>query len=185
MQAVENRQVERVSSIEAQQCDQISSASVGNYAADSLGASSTTLESSDTTVSATDEVVITTTKEYDTSKPLDERTGLPPIKRETTELRHKQNGKVSASKISQTAEATSRTSQEYEQRDTLSLISTTARNQEEQVAETVESKQNTESAERRGLNGWQNALCWFGGIVLLAIICYLVFMIIKRKLKII
>lgn len=122
------------------------------------------LEIEQTRDRATSEAVETVTREYDTSRPVDTLTGKPPLLRETTQRRHRTDSVRDASRLRQT-----QTRDRHE-------VSQGASHEDEQMQlrgehagqSTVDTTAATES--RRGLTGWQKALCFVGLLTLLYLI---------------
>ncbi|MDY3979028.1 MAG: hypothetical protein SOZ00_03310 [Tidjanibacter sp.] len=184
IRTVKSEQVERASITDSAQHEQTQAGTTARNESDSLGAESRNLESMGSTLLATNEVIVITTKEYDTEKPIDQQTGRPPLSCETVIEHRKEDGRIEVARKSESSATMSRKTQDTALRDTTSHSSDTRAVQVEQVAQDVQTDESIDHTERRGLNGAQNALCWLGGAVLVALICYLAFMIIKRKLKI-
>ena len=184
MQTVENQQVERVSNNEQQQHSVSSSSTVEHSTNDNISVSHQRVEGEQTQVSASEEVVITTTREYDTQKPIDAQTGRPPLLRETVQARHKQNGSMATAQQTRQSDVQNNSTTDKSRRDSLNITSESSSKGSEQITDKAVRETTSECTERRGLTGAQNALCWLGGTVLLLLVLYLIYSIIKRKIKI-
>ena len=88
------------------------------------------------------EEVITMTTVYDTSQPADSKTGTPPVKVHTTQVRR------TAAKARQETSAESRQEQVRTERQT--------------IIEQTQTKTGVETKIRRGMNGMQRILCAIG-----------------------
>lgn len=109
---------------------------------------------------ASREVIETETTEYDTEKPVDPATGLPPVLRKQKQIRRQDTNVQSA---------------QTEARQTETGIIAQSRQEEEtDVTRAVLSEQ------RRGLFWWQKALCWAGGAGLLFLLAWVYFRVFKR-----
>ncbi len=134
------------------------------------------LESSTKTELRSDEEVTTTTREYDTDKPVDPVTGTPPLKRETTETRRK----TDLGQQEQTALQTADRQSEYagrisgQQSDSMAIRGN-SRGQ-------VNTAAKIETAEKRGLNTTQRVLCSIGALAVLAGLVWLGRKLLKRYL---
>lgn len=111
------------------------------------------LDVSTVTEQATDEEVVTTEREYDTTRPTDPATGTPPLKRETTQTRHKVDAGRQEQTVAQTADR---------QQDVTEQVVTQSRDDIE-----------VETNEKRGLNATQKILCSIGSLALLAALVWL------------
>lgn len=132
---------------------------------------------SDTTIEqSSDEQVTTITREFDTSQPINATTGTPPLKKETTQTRHKaSDGKQTNSTHSTTNEQHYRIDQtRKEQADSIML----AKNFKKQV----NTDTHLESTEKQGLSTLQWILCTLGGVAIIAFVVWL-FCKFKRPLK--
>lgn len=104
-----------------------------------------------------DEEIITTVEVFDTTQPVDERTGTPPLKSRTTQSRRTLTQQSREQQFS--AEANSR----QESADTVATTRTT--NVQQQAA--TDTTTSVDSKHRRGLNGPQRFLCTLGLCLLL------------------
>lgn len=104
-----------------------------------------------------DEEIITTVEVFDTTQPVDERTGTPPLKTRTTQSRRTAMQQTREQQFS--AEASSR----QQSADTLATTRTT--NVQQQA--TTDTTMSVDSKHRRGLNGPQRVLCTLGACLLL------------------
>jgi PBP1b-binding outer membrane lipoprotein LpoB len=124
------------------------------------------------TESASDEEVVTTTREYDTDKPVDPSTGVPPLKRETTEIRRK----VDAAKQEQTTDQTT-----YRQQDT-TLQANTSQTDSTAIRSNVRGQSEVatqvKTTQKRRLNTIQRVLIVSG---LIAVVLGLLW--VRRKVK--
>ena len=110
-----------------------------------------------------DEKVVITTREYDTSRPVDKTTGTPPLLRETVQTRERV----------ETAQQT-RTEEQADQTATIAEQNT--KTQQETILQ-------VETKERQGLNGLQKALCTLGALTVIALLAWLGLKLYKRFLK--
>lgn len=109
---------------------------------------------------ASREVIETETTEYDTEKPVDPVTGLPPVLRRQKQIRRQDTNVQST---------------QTEARQTESGIIAQSRQEEEtDVTNAVLSEQ------RSGLPWWQKTLCWIGGAGFLFLLTRVYFRMFKR-----
>ena len=117
----------------------------------------------------------TVIEEYDTSQPVDSNTGTPPLRIRRTEKRNRQAQAVSTeTEATHTAQQTDRQWERHlAEQDSLTAQSNVNR----------ETKTETDTQQKTGLNWWQTTLCTIGGTCLLALILWLAIKILKRYLK--
>ena len=117
----------------------------------------------------------TVIEEYDTSQPVDSNTGTPPLRIRRTEKRNRQAQAVSTeTEATHTAQQTDRQWERHlAEQDSLTAQSNINR----------ETKTETDTQQKTGLNWWQTTLCTIGGTCLLALILWLAIKILKRYLK--
>lgn len=120
-----------------------------------------------TTEQTTDEEVITTVREYDTSKPTDDKTGTPPLKKETTQTRRK----ADTGKQKQTVEQTT-----DEQRESAGQVHKEQEDKtvlQEQTNQQSNTDTQADTDEKRGLNTLQQILCGLGVLVVVGVLVWL------------
>lgn len=135
------------------------------------------IDTSTTTEQASDEEVVTTTREYDTDKPVDPATGTPPLKRETTQTRRK----VDAGRQEQTTSRT--TDQQHDVTADVTkeqTVGTTVQGNSQHRGDTVTEVKTTE---KRGLNTIQKVLCAIGGLTILVGLAWVAIKLKKRFYK--
>ena len=123
-----------------------------------------------------DDKVVIITREYDTSKPI-MATGVYPLKKETTETRRKTD-KTKTTKqtdISSIKEVGSTTG--------IAVKTTTLTAKTEDTATQRDTDIVVEDEKKRGLNVWQNFLCWLGGSVILIGLVWVAWKLLKKHLK--
>lgn len=106
-----------------------------------------------------DEEVTTEVVEFDTSRPVDSSTGTPPVKRTIRQTRR-----------------TTATARQDVHTDTEVTAKATA---DAAAAEKEEATVHAEEHTRRGLNGWQQILCYTGAAAILGLVVWLA----GRRLK--
>ncbi len=132
--------------------------------------------SSTKTELSSDEEITTTTREYDTTLPVDPATGTPPLMRETTQTRRR----VDAGRQEQTAtqdvdRRQEGTGQAIEQRVERTDMRGDFRTQANVAA-------SVEAAEKRGLTTTQRVLCIIGALAILVGLVWLGRKLLKRYL---
>ena len=120
-----------------------------------------------TTELSSNEEVTTTVREYDTEKPIDPVTGMPPLKRETTQTRRKTDAGRQTQIAGQTIDEHRELSGES------SSWEYTKTELQETSRESMHINTDTETRERRGLNALQRLLCTLGGLTVAAGIVWL------------
>lgn len=110
-----------------------------------------------------DEEVTTVVVEYDTSRPVDSSSGTPPVQRTIRQTRR-----------------TTTTARQDAQTDTKATAKATA---DEASAEKEQTTVQAEEHTRRGLNGWQQILCYAGAAAILGLVVWLAGRRLKRRLN--
>lgn len=108
-----------------------------------------------------DEEIITVVVEYDTSQPVDSSTGTPPVQRTIRQTRR--------------TTATARQDAHTDTEATTKATADTATGEKEQT--TIQAEELT----RRGLNGWQQILCYAGAAAILGLVVWLAGRRLKRR----
>lgn len=108
-----------------------------------------------------DEEVVTEVVEFDTTQPVDSLTGTPPVKRAIRQTRR-----------------TAATARQDVRADTEAVTKATV---DTTVAVKEETTNFTQEQSRRGLNGWQQVLCYTGAAAIVALILWLVGRRLKRR----
>lgn len=108
-----------------------------------------------------DEEIITVVVEYDTSQPVDSSTGTPPVQRTIRQTRR-----------------TTATARQDAQTHTEATTKATA---EAAAAEKEQTTIQAEELTRRGLNGWQQILCYAGAAAILGLVVWLAGRRLKRR----
>lgn len=108
-----------------------------------------------------DEEVTTEVVEYDTSQPVDSSTGMPPVQRTIRQTR----------RTTATARQDARAETEATAKATVDAA----------AAEKEQTTAQTEEHSRRGLNGWQQLLCYTGAAAILGLVVWLAGRRLKRR----
>lgn len=113
------------------------------------------------------EEVTTTVREYDTEKPTDPVTGMPPLKRESTQTRRKTDAGWQTQTTGQTIDERRELSGESSSREAAKTEFRDASGENTRIDTDAETR------ERRGLNPLQRLLGTLGGLVVVAALVWL------------
>lgn len=118
------------------------------------------------TMGATDNTeTVTEVIDYDTSLPVDLQTATPPIRRRTVQTqRH-------VSELQQQATTQAQRQTTIEQLDT--------------TRASIQEHTTVQEQSRRGMSWWQSTLCTIGILSLIALVLWIIFKLIKRRLSVI
>lgn len=132
-------------------------------------------ESNQRTQTRADDLSEVITEEYDTTQPVDSATGTPPLKSRIIEKRNQRTQ-------TQTAAAQETRTEQTDHRQS------TLHHTEQDTATATETAQchtdtQTDTQQHTGLNWWQTTLCTIGAVVIVALLLYLAFQVLKRYIK--
>lgn len=116
---------------------------------------------------ASDEEIVTTMREFDTSKPIDAITGTPPIKREFTRAKRK----VDTGRQVETSGLVTNDKRQANGQTNKQQTNKTNLQQQNQQQDDTSARVNT--GEKRGLNTMQQLLCTLGGLFIFGALVWL------------